>query len=468
MRRIALVSLFCACSAPTEPGPGPDVVDCASVWGPVPVGGRIVVQANAAPGGDGSDSAPYPQLWWEGEDADGDGLDDVDSALEAARATGIRRIVVGPGVYAGSIEINDGLWGDAGLQIVGCGRAQTEIQAVVETVEVPGDDDNVEVDLLQSVVSISGPGTVGVVLRDLALVGGRRALMVVGGAGAPDPASAGPPDPVVVQRVDILDSTRLGILIDGAATAVTLTDVVVSGVAEEEGAFGWGIAIQSRATLPSEIAAPTELSGVQVEGARGVGVLVDGGWIAVTGLTVVGTEPVGGTVGRGIQLQARTWGALADVTCSGNADAGLHLHKPGRLGSAGILPVEISDSTFSGTALAELPGEPGEMAGDGLSAAQGSSPGAVEDSVVVLSGVTFSANNRAQVVADGVTVVLGEGNIFGKGGAYPLVAQGGAVVEGVGGAPIPAEYEASVQELTGTEALGVLAGALGLDSVEDP
>lgn len=129
---VGLLATLSGCEAPVveddEPVPGP----CDEAWGDVPASGRVHVDAAAPEGGDGSAEAPFAALLVSGVDADGDGSDDLDSGLEAARAGGQRQIVLSPGEYPGSYGLSEAEWGDAGLEIAGCGIGSTVLVGVTE------------------------------------------------------------------------------------------------------------------------------------------------------------------------------------------------------------------------------------------------------------------------------------------------------------------------------------------------
>ncbi len=436
IRRSALVlpvTALAITGCPVEADP-PDGSShpCAPLWGAAPGGGRVVVDAAAPAGGDGSEESPFSS---------------VIDAITAVRASRVRQIVIAPGDYPGRYLLSQDIpeWADSGLQLLGCGREETHLVAVTEQEWT----DSGYVDRLRPVLDIVGSGTRDVLVRDLALVGGRRGGIVRDGAGALGP--------VVLQHVDVVDSVRLGLLIDGASTVAELRDVHVDGVATEGGAFGWGIAVQSRMPLSGQFTGPTVIEDVVVEGASGLGILVDGGWVQLLDSEVVGVEPLDGKFGRGVQVQNWSMGTLQGLDASGNSDAALFLESPGRNGDA----LEVLNCSLGPTSAAPIEELPEESAGDGLVATQfwTAAPYPSDTFVVVVDGVDFEGNPRAHMLAEGVTAEVGTNNVFGKGTSFPLVSQGGAAVQGVGGGAPGMTPEV----LTGDAALGLFRQPMVLD-----
>lgn len=429
-----LLAAGCPGPEPEEPGdlePGP----CDEAWGTVPEGGRIHVDASAEDGGDGSAGAPFADLFADGGP--------IDSGIEAARESGIRQVVLGPGEYPGAYVLSgdDPEWLDSGMEIAGCG-VESSFLVAVRTPDPVGQGD-----FLRSNVEIWGSATAGIVLRDVALVGGRRGLVVRAGAG-----SAGP---VVASRVRIEDAVRLAVLVDGVQTRVLLEDVDVDGVVPDDG-VGWGIAIQTRAGPIDSPQEPTVLLGVTVQGASGVGILAHAAWVDMTDVAVSGTspDPDTGRWGRGIQLQERTYGTLEGLLLEGNSDAALFLHAPGRDGEA----LHVRDGVVRST----LPGSAdGDETGDGMVVTQADAQQPPDSYLATVEGIEFAANPRSHLLAEGVTLQVGTDNIFGKGTDFPFASQGGALVQGVGGG----EPGAPPEELAGDAALSISGEPLALDDL---
>ena len=439
MRSILFSSLLLVgCVAP-EPADAPpedrtpvviDQGDCAAVWGDVPAEGRIFVDAiNGDHHGTGTIDDP---------------LDSVRDGVIAARLAGIKSVAVAPGEYEDSVWLDSTITGwenDAGLEITGCGVGVTIINATIEYEEDPNGG---WLEYVQPIFDIGGIGTDGVVVRDLTGVGGRRAVRVRSGAGATDP--------VRFERVTLEDSLRLGVLIDGVTTVANLEEVHVDGVVVEDG-VGTGIAIQTGAWVTDDIPAPTTLDASSVEGASGVGILAEGGWNTLTDVTVANTASIDGQLGRGIQIQSRTQADLSQVTSTGNADAALFLHMPGRNG----IGISISDSVLGDTVGADVM-QTGEVAAEGLSVTNGGDPSTTSE-MVTMSGTALSGNARADVLVDGASVDFGEGNTFGQDGDYGVVVQGNGVAQG-GGGSLP------VTELGSADSLGLIHDAIALDGLD--
>ena len=439
MRRFLLLSaVLVGCVAP-EPADDPQApageIDqgvCAAVWGEIPDGGRLFVDAAASPGGDGTIAAPFDTI--------GDGI-------TAARATGIRSVAIAGGEYEHRLRLNDAVagWNDAGLEVTGCGQGVTIISAVVE---IEKDAEGGWDEFVQPVVDITGVGTDGIVVRDFTAIGGRRAVIVRGGAGATEP--------VVIQRITLEESIRGGVLVDGLETVANLTEVHVDGVVAEDG-LGHGIAIQTGAWFADSIPGPTTVSMSVVEGAIGVGILAEGGWNTLTDVTVADTQALDGELGRGIQLQSRTRADLLNVTSTGNSDAALFVHLAGRDGEG----INIVDSILGDTAGSDV-ADTGETAGEGLSITNGGDP-ATPTELVTLTGTALSGNVRADVLVDGGALEIGAGNSFGAEGQFGVVVQSNGVAQGPGGTP----PDVGVTELSDADSLGLISDAIQLDGLEE-
>jgi len=389
--------------APDEtPEPTPDgPPECEEFWGP-DVPGRIFVEAGAT-GGDGSAAAPFA---------------DLADAIALARSGGSRSIVMGPGAYAGSFELSneDPSWLDSGLEIRGCGRGVT----VIEGVELP-DPDTGELKL-QPIFDVWGESTADVAIRHLETVGGRRAIRIR--------SAAGFNGPIVVEDVFVTAPVRTGVYVQGEITASHLEGVDVADVVEE-GGFGTGIAIYGEADGLSDLVSRHVVLGGSITNARGVGLLAEKAWVDVTGLVVTDTVAVDDeSPGRGIQYQWRSQGTLDGVEVTGSSDAAVHLHKPGRPGTS----VAILDATLGAAVPATLPD--GTNSGDGISVSPGLEAEDPASLQVILDGGTIEGT-RTGVLIEGATIQVGTNSVFGTGSQYPIAAQAGAVVEGIGGGPPP-------------------------------
>jgi len=424
------VTLLVACEVPEEEEPpaGP----CLEVWGPTPATGRLHADADADAGGDGSSDAPFSTLT---------------DALDAARATGIRSSVLAPGEYPGryGLSNDEAGWQDSGLEIAGCGREETLLIGV-EAEEQVGDQ---IIERLQPVFDIAGETTAGIHVHDLAAVGGRRGVKVRSGAGAEDP--------IVLERIDVIDSVRMGVLVDGVSTVTHLLDVAIAGVEPEDGEFGWGVGLQTAAWTGADLPGPLVLQGVTISDVHQLGVLAHGGWVEITSSSISDVASASETHGRGVQLQQWTRGLLEDVQVMGVSDAAVFLESPGRDGD----PVEVYDCLLGPTSEATVPDSAGTAA-DGLVATQSADePAGAGEFHVVFDGNQLQDNPRVHVLAETVTLSLGEDNIFGKGGGYPVVSQGGAVVQGIGGG----EPGYPPEELGEDEALELNRAPLELDDL---
>lgn len=434
--------LVAGCAAP-EGGEPLVTHPCDSAWGPAPSTGRVLVDAEARDDGDGSMDAPFLTL---------------DAALAAARASGARSIVLAPGEYEGRYSLSQDVddWKDGGLTIAGCGREETRIAGIMMEESIGGDD---VVERLQPVFDVSGASTADITIHDLAVVGGRRGIIVRDGAG-----SAGP---IVLERVDVLESLRLAVLIDGMTTAAELRDVRIEGVDAEGGAFGWGVSIQTGrqladAALPDW--SPVILEDVAVKDVRGIGVMAHGAWLDVATSEVSGVAAVNGALGRGMQIQQWSRGRFDRLVSTGNSDAAVFLESPGRLGADGaVSPIELLGCALGPTTPVDVPGS-ADQTGDGLVATQfvvNDSPYGAEVFKVVVDETTFDGNPRSHVLAEAVTLAVGGNNVFGKGTVYIVASQAEAVVEGLDGD----EPGADAEFLDGADALGIDRGPVELDDL---
>ncbi len=269
--------------------------------------------------------------------------------------------------------------------------------------------------------------------------------------------------------VDLMDSVRVGIMVDGRTTLAEFTSVTVDSVASDGGDYGWGISIQTGMQLSLPFEAPVVLRDVVVRGAEDIGILVDGGWADLEGVTVEETSTSGGTLGRGLQLQNWSFGKVTGLRATNNSDSAVFLESPGRPDLDDIdalpLPVELLDCFLGPTAGAAVPGAEGE-ASDGLAVTQNVTDGEpypAETFRVVLDGTELGGNERAHVLVETVLIQVGSNNVFGKGAGYPIAAQAEGLVQGLDGGPAPAE----VTELGIADALGMNRLPVALDGLED-
>ncbi len=412
-----------------------DLGPCGDTWGSAPSEGRIYADSSADEGGDGSFDAPFSTL---------------SDALAQARSSGLRAIALAAGEYPGKYELSNDItdWADSGIEIAGCGREDSLLQGISEEEQTT----NGFIERQQPVFSIGGSSTAGIVLRDLGVIGGRRGVVIRGGAGSSDP--------IVLQRIDVLDSVRLAVLIDGTTTVANLQDLRVEEVESEGGGFGWGIAIQTGMQLAGEIPGPTTLQNVTISSAQGLGLLADGAWVQVEDSRVENVSSVDGLLGRGVQLQQWTAGSFQSLESSGNRDAAVFLESPGR----GEDAVELLNCTLGPTEAASVPDSGDETAADGLVATQSydTEPFPASSFRVVLDGTELQGNVRAHVLAEAITMEVGESNVFGDGTKFALVSQGGAEVQGLGGS----EPGYPVQDLAAAASLSLNRSPVALDDLD--
>lgn len=414
---VVVAWLAAACTPEPVPGEEPPHA-CAEAWGDLADSRVIYVDAEAEEGGDGSIEAPF--VWLDRHELitqDEQLVDPVDSGLEEARRTGARSIAVAPGDYPVALNLSndDEQRSDSGLEIAGCGREHTTLSGITEESE-PGARDEV----LQPVIRVAGSSTADVLVRDLTVSGGRRGVVVRDGAGFTGA--------IRIERVDVINSVRIGAVIDNGGTVAELRDVTVQGVDPDEGEFGWGLSVQAGVFFPEDAPLPVLLDGVDVSGAQGIGVLVDGSWIELQEVSVTDTSPIGDQLGRGLQLQNRSWGGLSDVNVSGSADAAIYLHMPGRLVDSALSPIQIAGGSFGSTDWADVNDGAGGTAADGLSASQGQAGYPATDFGVVIDDASFANNPRTHVLAEGVAVEVGPNTIFSDGTVFGIAAQDGALV----------------------------------------
>ncbi len=318
----------------------------------------------------------------------------LDAAMTIARAsTGADHIAIGPGTFAANVSIGEVLGDENGLIIEGCGTSETTLAAAKAW---------------DSILRVSG--TQDVRLAGFTLSGGRRALMVYGGATA------------YLDSLAITASMRCGLLADGAATTVFGTSIGVYDTLPDTydgDAYGYGILIQS---------AQFTMNDLVIDGSNSVGMLIDGTSIAeLDDFDVNNTVAVDGFLGRGIQVQDSAQLTATRMRLSGNADAGLYARQ--------ALSVDLTDVSVGETALSNAP-DGGASAGDGIVVTQGDTEHNYDpaDFRAVLTNFDISGSARAGVLLDRVTGTLaGTMNIAASAddpGGGKVVVQGGAVVTG--------------------------------------
>lgn len=377
----------------TLPQSAPPYAECAPNWNlssPAPRP-RLVVDASAAPGGDGSITSPF---------------DSINTALDAARTAGSTDLVLAAGTYAEAIQF---LASDTDLRLVGCGSNLEAGETSPESLIDLGGSKTAGVDIT---------GANGVHITSLAVTGARRGVLVRQGAG----------ESSSIHLTDLVlrENTRTGLLIAGAATTVVISDLSVASVSPE-GDIGWGVAIQGTTGGSGSV----EIEDSTISGTTGLGLMVDNHELLVDGLEVADVAPTsGGLLGRGLQLQNGVGGLLEAVTVSSVFDAGVFIDDGGRAGSDLVLDV-LTVSDVQGVSLPN-----GGTSGDAVVVYENGAP-----SSVTLLDVSLNAD-RAKVVVDTSTLIVATTTqISETGSVWPVVEQNGGVVEDVNGGGPPASVE---------------------------
>jgi hypothetical protein len=303
-----------------------------------------------------------------GDDAGEGSLDDPFASLGAAIAASRGadapgQIFIDAGTYDAGVALDAG---DGGLQIEGCGSAQTSLAA--------GDGDNAAVELA---------GAAGVRLAGLTLLGGARGLLLW------DSASA------EVQDLVIDGGPNVGVLLDSGSGLIASDMHLLDPVADTAGDFGYGLVAQGGSTVYMD-------SG-EVQGANTVGVLAlgPGTLIELVGVEISDTSTdAGGAFGRGVMVQDGASASLTDSAVYDSADAGVF--------AAGAAALALDGCTVDQVATSLDPDSGEETGGDGvvaLGAGGGSAASSATSSTVSLTDTTLSNTARAGAVLEGVTVV---------------------------------------------------------------
>ncbi len=389
---------------------------CAGTWGVTAAEQGVIYVDPSSDDGDGTLAAPLPTLG---------------AALQQARSSGDRTIALTPGTYR-PLEANRSFnlsaeFGDDGLVLAGCGAQATVLEGIEAlpqgtTEDTPGAEEE-----LQRVIDVYG-GVQGVEIRDLAVTGGRRGVVIREDAGAEQP--------IVLARLRVEDNLRVGIVVEGVNTSANLLDVEVVGTEpDEDGSLGYGVLVQALADPWVAVDGEVRIEGGRVAESTGVGLLVDRAVVEIVDLEVSDTAPLDGSMGRGIQLQNSVVGLLERLTVRDNSDTGLFLQTP--------LDVTVRDSLFAGTARATIPGLADDQpSGDGLCATQADTGTDPALWIIDLEGNAFEDNGRAGALAEGITVrshvssTFSGNGLMGDAETFPLAPdvdalylQGGAVVE---------------------------------------
>ena len=345
----------------------------------------------------------------DGDDA-GDGSGDaplatLGAAVTLSREAGQpRRIAVGPGTFAASLNLSGQELGDptdSGLSIEGCSPTETIVEAADST---------------EWVIKVTE--STGVRLAGLGLEGGRRALWVWGGAEAE------------IESVHVTGSGRLGVIIGGTDTIATLTNVEVHDPVVEtdnDGTeYGYGISFQdSTATM----------TGGGVWGAHRVGILCHFANVIFEDVSVEDTAPDSdGYYGRGIQLQELSTATITGGSLAGNSDAGVY--------SLCSLYLELDGLSVDATAASGVPEQAADT-GDGIVISQGTNDNLPSSYQSLLTGNTITGSARAGILIESVTAEIsgntaGADNGLSEGGSS-IYAQGDFVMSGTDSYTEPGE-----------------------------
>lgn len=272
-------------------------------------------------------------------------------------------IVLWPGTYSDTAAVlfaatEQGI-DDSGSSIVGCGTGSTILVGTT------------------TAATLDVVGVTDITLRGFTIQGGYRGLQIHGGAD------------LQAESLVIDGATRIGALVDGPATQARLANLTVKNTALDEGAFGWGIAVQDATVALEE---PT------IQDVHTVGLLVHFGNATVSGgsITGVSADP-SGLYGRGVQLQALSSGSLSGLQVQQTQDAGIFAHR--------TVSLDVNDIWVVDTG-AGLTEEGGTPTGDGLVVTQAEGNFDPAEFQVSVTDSVFENSARAGVLIDGATAEL--------------------------------------------------------------
>ena len=367
----------------------------------------IHVRADGSDDGDGSMRLPLASL---------------QAALELSREREqYKYIAVGPGTFVTNIAVRQDAGEDMtddGLVIEGCG---------VDGTILAGGTGEHELD---SIILVSEAQDVR--LAGFSTEGGRRALWFWAGA------------TVELDQADVRNSVRLGIIIGGRDSIVTLTDVSVHDTVEEIDEFGveygYGISIQD---------ATTELTDVQVTGSHKAGILVDWGEATFNDVSVDGTvADYQGYLGRGIQAQN-----YARVTMNGGEIGGGAANRDAGFFAQATLYLDLNGVAVHGTTAGNLLEESctgDDCPGEGIVVTQG---GLGEDPAGYLAFMTdntVTGCDRAGILIDSVKTDL-SGNVAGADNGFNDAGNSifvqGDIVDGFGDSILTGDQDPPPAEL---------------------
>lgn len=307
-----------------------------------------------------------------GDDLAGDGTEarpfaTLARALQATRAlpASARRIAVGPGSFAGGLTLDQA--SDNGLVVQGCGPDETLLAGGGSA----------------PVLDVSAAGAVA--LAGLGLTGGVDALTIRGGASA------------TVDAVEISNTSGRGLVVQGATTVASLTDVTIRDV--QASSCGAGASI---------VGATVDWTRGGVEQAEGLGIFADEADLTLVDVDVADTAPAfDDTLGRGLHAQYSRV-SVDGGQYTGNRDASIYLLDV--LNGSSIFGVVI---TLPGAGVViTLPGAGRADTGEGIVVKSTGAGGSVE-----LVGNTIDGAPRAAILVDGAEVEM-SGNTASDTGLY--------------------------------------------------
>ncbi len=406
---------------------------CSAAWGELPEA-TVFVSPIGQDGASGSLDDPLPGL---------------DQALALTRTGAAEAIALLPGQYAPSVleptlslsglPMAEGLGTDSGLILAGCGPEETQIIGRLYNA-----GDLIHVVEAEPPMTATNPSALvltndlhSVSIRSLGLQGGWIGLSIRGGVGTEGE--------VVLSNVRITEAIYTAIHVNSTQGSVLLRDVVMEEFIGDAPTFGdglghtlgMGLAAYSVQQPWTQTEMTIRMDGGRIQGALGLGMGVVAATVELVNLQVLDTQTTNGVLGRGIHL-AETSAVLDGVEIRGSHDAGIFLHDTSE--------VSITNSTIAATSWSTNPDAPEQPTADGL-VIYGNPEFGPEASHISLTNTRFESNSRVGVLADGVTLQVGGGNVFEnnllpKDDSFPLLPdddtvffQGDALLEGVDGSP---------------------------------
>ena len=349
-------------------GDGPEFPCANGSWADYPAdGGWLHVRAAGNDDENGSAEDPFATLG---------------AALRAGRESGKKTIFLGPGEFSVTEGIAHDIDGgsDDGLRILGCGSDET-------TLASPSDDD--------SILKLSAAS--GIALEGFQLTGGRRPLFIWQGSTA------------TLADIIIHDASATGMLVDGAATAVTATGVAIENIHASDGDDGYGIVVNlGLLTLDNVAIAHTTRAGIMLNQAS-----MSASNLSVID-TIAGTEDVDG------------YGIYADASPLRIDGAVLQRNRV-----AAIRVIDGVDTALTNVTISATAGNDDGLYGDGIALSQS---GNFDPAYFVhtVTGCRVEQSARTGILADGVTISALTGNAVSEN-AYSvegvsIIAQHGAVM----------------------------------------